>query len=308
MISVIVPIFNEEKTVVELHSRILAAMKLQKKAFEIIFVDDGSLDDTHKVASLLHPLRLLSLQRNYGQTAAIDMGIASAKGDVIILLDADLQNDPAEIKTLLSKMDEGYDVVIGRRLHRRDAIQRMIFSKIANFCARKVLGVSIHDFGCGLKAYRSKFIKHFRLRGESQVFLVAVAKDRGAKITEVPVTFHVRKAGSSKIRIIKMLKGIFDFLSVAFFIRYFSKPLRFFGGWGCACVVIAVIAFCTSVFLRFMHILNITETPLPTVGTLFAILGVLLFMMGLLAEMMLRMYYDSSERSPYILKDTIEND
>jgi len=308
MISVIVPIFNEEKTVTELYRRIFDVMKSQKEQYEIIFVNDCSRDKTKEIASKFRPLKLVSLQRNYGQTAAIDMGIYTSRGDIIVLLDADLQNDPAEILTLLKKMDEGFDVVIGLRKNRKDTLSRMLFSSFANWCARLILGVSVHDLGCGLKAYKSKFIKDFRLRGESQVFLVAVAKERGAKITEVPVTYHYRQAGVSKIRISKMIKGIFDFLSVAFFVKYFSKPLRFFGGWGLVCMILSLIAFGFSVWLRFMHILNITETPLPIVGTLFAILGVLLFMIGLLAEMMLRIYYDNPDRSPYMVKDIIENE
>ncbi|MCR4334654.1 MAG: glycosyltransferase family 2 protein [Patescibacteria group bacterium] len=308
MISVIVPIFNEEKTVTELYKRIFDVMSSQQESYEIIFVNDGSKDKTREIASRFKSLRLISLQRNYGQTAAIDTGIYSSRGDKIALLDADLQNDPAEIITLLKKMEEGFDVVIGRRVGRKDATSRMIFSFFANFFARLILGVKIHDFGCGLKVYRSKFIKDFRLRGESQVFLVAVAKERGARITEVPVTFHYRQAGTSKIRISKMIKGVFDFLSMVFFVKYFSKPLRFFGGWGLVCIILSLIFFGFSVGLRLMHILNITETPLPIVGTLFAILGVLLFMIGLLAEMMLLIYYDNPNRSPYMIGNIIENE
>ncbi|MDP3727678.1 MAG: glycosyltransferase family 2 protein, partial [bacterium] len=223
-LSIVVPVYNEEHTVEELHRRIVAAAEKVSDSFEIIFVNNRSSDQTERIARRLRPLRLIMLQKNSGITAAIDTGIAAARGETIVLLDADLQNDPAEIPLLLEKMREGYDVVIGYRTNRRDPIHRMLFSRFANFCARRVLGLPIHDFGCGLKAYRSKFIKHFRLLGETHVFLAAVAKERGARIGEIPVSFHPRRAGASKIRIWNMVKGAFDLLSVAFFVRYFSRP------------------------------------------------------------------------------------
>lgn len=308
MLSLVVPMYNEEKTVTELHGRIVGALTRLQQPFEIIFVNDGSTDKTEDVASRLTPLRLFTFRRNYGQTSAIDLGIHMTEGDVIVLLDADLQNDPAEIQTLLTKLNEGYDVVIGRRSGRKDPVMRLLFSRFANWCARILLKVPVHDFGCGLKVYRAEFIKNFRLWGDSQVFLAAVAQERGARITEVPVTFHPRVAGFSKIRISRMLRGAFDLLSIVFFVRYFSKPLRFFGGWGVFFGFLAFIAFASSLYLRFAGIKHITETPLPTVGTLFAILGVLLFMMGLLAEVLLRIYYDNPLRSPYLVKPEKKNE
>lgn len=308
MISVIVPVFNEAETVAELHRRILAALRGRKEPFEIVFVDDGSSDGTAAAAACLSPLRLISLERNYGQTPAIDVGLAAASGDRVVLLDADLQNDPAEISKLLAKLDEGFDVALGYRTNRKDAWHRMLFSRFANAVARCLLGVSVRDFGCGLKAYRTKFIRDFRLWGESQVFLVAVAKERGARITEVSVSFHPRRAGVSRIRLTKMLKGAFDLLSVVFFVRYFSRPLRFFGGWGVFCALLSAVAFGSSLYLRFAGIKHITETPLPTVGVLFAVLGVLLFMMGLLAEVLLRIYDNQSAHSPYMVKSVRVNE
>lgn len=308
MISIVVPIYNEGKTVELLHKKIVESLRSLREAYEIIFVDDGSTDDTFLNAKKLRPLRLLSLQKNGGQTAAIDVGIQEARGEIIVLLDADLQNDPAEIPRLLKKLEEGFDVVVTTRTNRKDSMSRMIFSKFANLCARNILGVDIHDFGSGLKIYRSRFVKHFRLWGESQVFLPAVAKERGAKICEMPVGYHARVEGTSKIRIWKMLKGALDLFEVAFFVKYFSKPLRFFGGWGVFFVFLSVIDFAFSIILKLKHVKNFSDTPLPEIGALFAILGVLLFMMGLLAEMLLRIYYDNEKRSPYLIKSIVENE
>jgi glycosyltransferase involved in cell wall biosynthesis len=307
MISVIVPIFNEEGTARQLHGRIVDAMNKQPASYEIIFVNDGSTDGTLGAISDLRPLKIVSLQRNYGQTPALDVGIQEARGDILVFLDADLQNDPAEILGLLQKLSTGCDVVVGRRQNRKDVRSRILFSYVANRIARFVLGVQIHDFGCGLKVYRSKFIKDFRLWGDVQVFLPAIAKERGAIICEVPISSYARTAGISKIKITNMIRGGFDLLSIMFFVKYFSRPLRFFGGWGIFSILLAVIAFGAAVILKLFGIKDLTVTPLPTVGVLFAITGVLLFMMGLLAEILLRIYYVATNNSPYFIRQIKEN-
>ena len=307
MISIIVPVFNEEKTVRELHRRIVATMAMQGDDYEIIFVNDGSTDNTYQEMQRLTPLCVVSLQRNYGETPALDVGIQTARGEIIIFLDADLQNDPADILTLLQEIEAGYDVAIGWRQKRRDHWSRVLFSYFANKMSSLVLGLKIHDFGCGLKAYRSSFIKDFRLFGNSQVFLPAIAKARGARIHEVAITHYPREVGSSKMSFSNMVKTGFDLLSIAFFVRYFFKPLRFFGGWGAVSVLLAGTAFVVAVVLRLFGIENFSDTPLPIIGSLFAILGVMLFMMGLLAEMQLRVFYSMTNRSPYVIKEIETN-
>jgi glycosyltransferase involved in cell wall biosynthesis len=306
MISVIVPVYNEAKTLPELHRRILDAMKSLGQPFEIIFVNDGSTDATIEIGKTLRPLRLITLQRNSGQTAALDVGIHRAVGEIIVLIDADLQNDPADIPKLLKKLDDGYDVVVGWRQERFDHWKRKVVSKVANMVARSFLGLDIHDFGCGLKVYRSRFIKDFRLWGESQVFLPAVAQSRGARIAEVVIPHHARKIGSSKIRIMNMVRGTFDFLGIVFFVRYLSRPLRFFGGLGVVAGIISILAFGSAIILRLNGVLNFSDTPLPIIGTLFAILSVLLIMMGLIAEMLLRLHYTLTQSSPYLIREIWE--
>lgn len=225
-VSIVVPIYNERSLVKELHQKIVAVMSRQGDSYEIVFVNDGSSDGTERVLADLKPLRVVTLQKNYGQTAAIDVGIREAKGEIIVLLDADLQNDPEEILLLLEKVAQGNDVVVGWRKERHDPFARLLFSKIANAVARLFFGLRIHDFGCGLKAYRSRFVRNVSLRGETQVFLPAVAKGRGAVVCEVPVKHYPRGAGSSKISIGRMLRGSFGLLRAALFIHYFTKPLR----------------------------------------------------------------------------------
>lgn len=306
-ISVVSPIYNEEGNIKELHERLVAALEKEHRPYEIIFVNDGSSDNSYSIAKNLKPLTLLTHQRNYGETPAFDTGIEQASGDIIVFIDADLQDDPAEIPLLLQKIDEGYDVAVGWRKKRNDHWTRIVFSRFANMIVRLMLGLNLHDYGCGLKAYRSKFIKDFRLWGNVQVFLPVIAKERGAKVCEVPVFNYYRKSGKAKIKILNMIKAGFDLLSFAFFIKYFSQPLRFFGGWGIVSIILSIIAFGAAIILRLFSIEDFTTTPLPVVGTLFAVLGVLLFMMGLLAEMLLRMHYASTGRSPYIIREVKKN-
>ncbi len=226
MISIVVPVYNEERTVKELHQRITVVMEKYGRPYEIIFVNDGSHDNTEMVARELNPLKLITLAKNSGQTPALNVGIKEAKGDAIVFLDADLQNLPEEIPKLLTKIDSGCDAVVGRRENRQDPASRILFSKIANLISRILLGVTVHDFGCGLKAYKSKFIKDFELWGQVQVFLPAIARARGAKVCEVWVSHNERKAGESKIKISNMIKGGFGLLKIAFIAR-FKKPYRY---------------------------------------------------------------------------------
>lgn len=307
MISVVVPVFNEGETLEKLHAKILGVMVSHGEPFEIIFIDDGSSDNSYKVMEMLQPLKMISLQRNYGQTPALDVGIQAARGEIIVMLDADLQNDPSEIISLLRKLEMGYDVVVGWRKKRHDPVRRTVFSSLANYLTRKVLGVNIHDFGCGLKAFRSSFIKEFRLWGDMQIFLVGVAKEKGARIGEVEVSHNRREFGYPKIKISRMVKTIFDLLAIKFMLKYFTKPVRFFGGWGAFFILISTIAFGWAIYLKLEHLKDFSVTPLPVIGTLFMILGVLLFMMGFLAEILLRIYYEAKNYSPYFIREIKEN-
>ena len=225
MISVIVPVYNEEKTIEELHRKIVETLGRQNDAYEIIFVNDGSTDKTCELAAKLRPLKLISFEKNYGETIALDAGIYEASGEIIVLMDGDLQNDPGDTRFLLQKIKEGCDVVVGWRLTRNDPLSRILFSKFANGLARLVLGLNIHDFGCGLKAYKSDYIKDFRLWGRMQVFLPAIAKARGAKICEAVVSHSPRKIGFSKIKMSDMIKGGIGLLGILPY-RYFLKPYR----------------------------------------------------------------------------------
>lgn len=307
MISVIIPVYNEEGTVQELHQRITEVFSRQSEEYEIIFINDGSIDATLTIIKTLRPVKWIALQKNYGATPALNMGIQAAQGETIVFLDADLQNDPSDIPLFLQKLREGNDVVMGWRKKRYDAWNRLIFSRLSNFLVRLVLNVKIHDFGCGIKVFRSRFIKEFYLWGDMQIFLVAVAKERGAVISEVEVSHNPRRFGVSKIKISRMIRAVFDLLAVKFMVKYFTKPMRFFGGWGLFFTMVAILVFSWSIFLKVNHLKDFSTTPLPIIGVLFTLLGILLFMMGFLAEILLRLFYDRKNSSPYFIRESGEN-
>lgn len=225
MISAVVPVYNEEGTVEELHRRLLAVLRKQEESFEIIFVDDCSTDTTYRRLKNLRPITILSLSRNCGDTAALDAGIEAARGETIVFLDADLQDAPEDIPLLLAKLEEGYDAALGWRVTRKDRFARILFSRVANALASLVLWMRMHDAGCGLKAYRASYIKGFNLWGKVQVFLPAIAKARGARICEVAVSHGERSFGDPKIPVLAMLKGGLGLLEVAWY-RHVRAPYR----------------------------------------------------------------------------------
>lgn len=225
MISVVVPVYNEEGTVEELHRRLLAVLRKQKEPFEIIFVNDCSTDATFERLKSLRPITVLSFSRNCGDTVALDAGIEAARGETIVFLDADLQDAPEDVSLLLAKLEEGYEAVLGWRVTRKDRFARILFSRVANVVVSLVLWMRMHDAGCGLKAYRASCIKGFNLWGKVQVFLPAIAKARGARICEVAVSHKARSSGDPKIPVMTMLKGGLGLLEIAWY-RYVRAPYR----------------------------------------------------------------------------------
>lgn len=298
MVSILVPVYNDAESLKELHRRILDSFKNRSESFEIIFVNDGSEDNTWEVMKDLKPLKAIAHQKNYGNTPAMDTAIQHASGDIIIFLDADLQNDPADIPKFLDKINSGCDAVVGWRKKRCDPWSRLIFSKVANAVVRYSLDLKIHDFGCGLKAYRTRFIKDFRLWGNMQIFLIALAKERGAVIGEVEVRHNPRIFGSSKIKISKMIKTVFDLFAVIFFLKYFVRAFRFFAGFGLVFGGLGI--FLWILFIFFHYII------LPITGSIFISLGLGLFMMGFLADILLRLYWKDGHPF-YFIREVLDN-
>ncbi len=308
-LSVVVPIYNEEESLPKLVDQLLQALRPTGKRFEIILVNDGSLDKSADVltslSSDLEELVCVMLRKNYGQTAAMAAGFDVAQGEIIVSLDGDLQNDPLDIPFLVDKLNEGYDLVSGWRFHRQDAaIKRKIPSKIANRLIGSVTGVRLHDYGCSLKAYRKEVLSDMRLYGELHRFLPVLANIEGAKITEVKVNHRSREYGQSKYGIDRTFRVLMDLLTVWFMNRFLTRPMYVFGFGGIVAIGISIFM---SGYLLMLKIFgeDIGNRPLLTLALLLGITGVQLFCFGLLGELQIRTYHESQGRPIYRIRATL---
>ncbi|MBI5839978.1 MAG: glycosyltransferase family 2 protein [Chloroflexi bacterium] len=313
-LSLIIPVYNEEGNLFALFDAVEAAMNGLQKPWEVVFVDDGSED---KSLSILQELvkkdpghvSVVVFRRNYGQTAAIAAGIDHSDGDTIILLDADMQNDPADIPMMLAKLDEGYDLVSGWRKERKDnAITRNLPSAIANRMISTVTGVHLHDYGCTLKAYRRDALEGFRLYGEMHRFIPVYANSVGARITEVPVRHHARKFGKAKYGLERTTKVILDLITVKFLASFASKPIYLFGGTGLFLMVVSAIVLITLLIRRIFFLISVTASPLFQMSAMFFILGFQSILMGLIAELLVRTYHESQHKPTYTVRTVIRGD
>jgi glycosyltransferase involved in cell wall biosynthesis len=309
-ISVIIPVFNEEESVGELCVDILRVLQRLNLPFEIIAIDDGSTDRSKSVlraaAAAIPQLKVINFRRNYGQTAAIMAGIDYASGKVIVSIDADLQNDPEDIPLLLQKIEEGYDVASGWRVDRKDAaISRNFLSRIANWLISRISGVRLNDYGCTLKAYRADVIRGIRLYGEMHRFIPIYAHWMGATVAEVPVRHNPRRAGKSKYGLERIIKVFLDLLVVKFLDRHFVKPIYVFGGFGLFSILISSLSFLYMLYLKFVEGYSMILTPLPLLTAMTLLVGILSILMGLVAEMLVRTYFESQGRSAYLVREFI---
>jgi dolichol-phosphate mannosyltransferase len=310
MLSVVVPVFNEEENLSLLYDRLVEAGSHWGQAFELIFINDGSTDRSAEVLAQLaardQRVKVVNFRRNFGQTAAMMAGIDYASGDYIVPMDGDLQNDPADIARMLKKLEEGYDVVSGWRSNRQDSfVIRTLPSRIANRLISKISGVSLHDYGCSLKVYRASVLKQVRLYGEMHRFLPIYASWQGAKITEMPVNHYPRVHGKSKYGLERTVKVILDLIVVAFLERYQTKPIYVLGGFGVASLI---LSFCTGMYALYLKVFQGTSfilTPLPLLAALTSLVGVLGILVGLVAEMVTRTYFESQGRRVYVVRDEI---
>lgn len=306
MISIVIPVFNEEKNVAILHGKIVTAMRASVEPYEIIFSDNASTDKTLEKLKTLPDIKILCLTKNYGQTSNLDAAIREAKGDIIITMDGDLQNDPEDIPGLIDKINEGYDVVSGWRKNRNDSLSRRILSRFANWLTAKVTGLKLNDSACAIKAYRRNILQDVRLYGEMHVFLPGLLyMMRGARVAEIAVKHHARQFGISKHYFMKALKDISDLLTIRFLSGMTGRPLIFFGSSGVISIGLGFITALTSIYLKLVHIRNFGQTPLP-IFTIFLVLsGFIFLMLGFLAELMLRIYYETNDKTPYTIREKI---
>jgi len=303
-LSVIIPVYNEEESLPLLFDKLFPVLDGLGKTFEVVIVDDGSRDGSFhvlKAACVQRPeIRAIRFRRNSGQTAAMMAGIDVARAPVIVTLDADLQNDPEDIPLLLAQLDEGSDVVSGWRKDRQDAkIRRNLVSRIANSVISNLSGVHLHDYGCTLKAYRREVLEGMRLYGEMHRFVPIYASWMGARVTEMPVRHHARRYGQSKYGLERTVKVILDLFVIMFFQKYLVKPIYVFGGVGALCFAGSGLAFAYMLYLKFVFGTSMIQTPLPILVSMLFLVGVMSLMMGLLAEILIRTYFESRGHPPY---------
>ncbi|MBL4731316.1 MAG: glycosyltransferase family 2 protein [Rhizobiaceae bacterium] len=303
-ISITIPIYNEVENLDRLESQLFAVIDLMQESVEVIAVNDGSTDGSkiklEKICKRRKTFKVVNFHRNSGQTAALMAGIDHSQGDIIVALDADLQNDPKDIPSLLQKLDEGYDVVSGWRKKRKDAaIRRNLVSRIANRLISKISGVHLHDYGCTLKAYRRDVIIGFRLYGEMHRFIPIYATWMGARVTEIPVTHHARQFGQSKYGLSRVYRVLLDLIVIKFLERYLTKPIYLFGGIGALSIAISIMLFAYAVYLKLFQGVSFILTPLPILCTFTFLIGVISILMGLLAEILTRVYFETGNKLAY---------
>lgn len=308
-ISVTIPVYNEEQNLSRLCAELIPTLESLRQPWEVVLVNDGSTDGSAAVLDKLAAddprLKVIHFRRNAGQTAAMMAGFEYARGDIIVPMDADLQNDPQDIPRLLEKLDEGYDVCSGWRQDRQDhALRRNFPSRVANWLISKVSGVRLHDYGCSLKAYRREVIKGVRLYGEMHRFIPIYANWLGAKVTEVPVRHRPRVAGHSSYGLERIFKVLLDLVVVKFLDRYAQKPIYVFGGFGLLNFAVSLAAGLWAVYLKYGAGISFIQTPLPLLVVMSAITGVICILLGLVAEMVTRNWHESHDKRTYIVGAT----
>jgi glycosyltransferase involved in cell wall biosynthesis len=311
VISVVVPLFNEEHSLEELYAEISTVLETQGQPFEVIFVDDGSTDGSLAVLTQLHAettnVVVVHLRRNFGKAAALQVGFLEARGDIVVTIDADLQDDPAEIRQLLAKLDEGFDLVSGWKTRRNDPWTRRLFSRVFNWGTGVVSGVRLHDVNCGLKAYRAEVLRGMRLYGELHRFIPVLAAYRGFRVAEIPVNHRPRLHGRSRYGLNRYVRGFFDLLSVTFMGRYRHRPLHLFGGIG------LLSGFAGFIILAYLTVIKIGgagigHRPLLTLGVLLVVVGIQLLSLGLLSELITSQHeqrMDERERTDLVVEEVL---
>ena len=304
--SIIIPVYNEEKNIIELYSRLKPVLRQLKKKYEIIFVDDGSTDNTYKELEKLHnkdkTVKIIKFRKNFGQTAALDAGFKHALGKYIITIDGDLQNDPNDIPKLIKKLKEGYDVVSGWRVKRKDALSKKLFSVFSRQLRKLIINDKIHDSGCSLKIYKKDCFKDLDLHGEMHRYITEILALRGFKIGEVKVNHLPRKKGKTKYNLVRLPKGFLDLMVVAFWQRYSSRPIHLFGGLGIIMSFFGVLTGLYLLYLKFFYKAAIANRPLLLLAILLVVLGIQFIIFGLIADILIRMYYLGDKKNYHIEK------
>jgi glycosyltransferase involved in cell wall biosynthesis len=314
-LSIVIPIKDERDNLKPLHERLVAALRPLGKSYEIIFVDDGSEDGSYQIMEGLArrdpSVKIVRLRRNFGQSAALQAGIDFSSGDVLITLDGDLQNDPADIPRLLAKLDEGYDAVLGQRAKRQDGFFiRKVPSLIANWMIRKVTGTPIKDMGCTLRAMRRDLAESLPLYGEMHRFVPVLAQQYGGRLAQIPVRHHPRTAGKTKYNLTRTVRVVLDLITVKFLHTYLTRPMHVMGLAGIFCMALGFISLLLTIWMKHAYGTFMTGNPLLLLSALLELIGVQFITMGLIGEMMSRTYFESQGKKAYTIRNTlnVEND
>lgn len=311
-LSIVIPLFNEEESVEPLYAQLKEVLEPLGRSYEVIVVDDGSTDRSFERLKGLHAqdkrLRVIRFRRNFGQTAAFAAGFEHARGRVVVTMDADLQNDPADIPRLLEKLEEGYDVVSGWRVERWKSawLTRRLPSVVANYLISKTTGVYLHDYGCSLKAYRSEVVKNINLYGELHRYIPAMASWMGVSVAEIPVRYRSRQFGRSKYGLSRTTKVILDLLTVRFLLSYSTRPIHIFGALGLAMSGVGGILGLYLSGVKLIQGKDIGDRPLLLLAVLLMVLGVQMITMGLLGELVVRTYHESQGKRIYVIREILE--
>ncbi|MBI2523116.1 glycosyltransferase family 2 protein [Candidatus Woesearchaeota archaeon] len=310
-LSIVIPVLNEEKNLETLHKSIITSLKKENISYEIIFIDDGSTDNSYNLLAKLHQkdkrVKVIKFAGNFGQTSAWDAGIKAAKGQYIITMDSDLQNDPSDIPRMLNAIkNSNYDAISGWRTNRKDSFSKKFFSIFANFLRKAMTKEKIHDSGCSLKIYKKECFDNVDLYGEMHRYITAVLALEGLRIGEIKVRHNPRKHGKTKYGAARLLKGSLDLLFMAFMTKYSTRPLHLFGSLGIATFLLGMAISLYLTILKFSYGESLSERPMLILSVLLLILGIQFIFFGILAEIMMRIYYKMHNRKPYIIKKVLK--
>jgi len=307
-LSIVIPVYNEEKNVKDLYEETKGVLSRLGFSYEIIFINDGSTDNTLEVLSKLKPVKIISFRKNFGQSCALDAGIKMSKGNIIITMDGDNQNDPNDIPSLIKEIEKGYDVVSGWRCKRKDCFSKIMASFFANFFRKILIKDGIHDSGCTLKAYKKECFNDLDLYGEIHRFIPGILRWQGFKIGEIKVNHRFRKNGKTKYTFTRIIKGFLDLISLWFWRKYSGRPLHFFGGIGALISFSGLFIIFLLFFLRIFGFIYLSGSILPMAGFFMILIGIHFFTSGLLMDVALKNYYKARKGGPYHIKELIEND
>lgn len=309
-LSIVVPIYNEAENVLKVYESVVAALGASGPGYELIFIDDGSTDKSfsllQEIAAKDARVKVIRFRRNFGQTAAMAAGFDAAVGSIIVPMDGDLQNDPADIPRLMAKIHEGFDVVSGWRKDRKDTfVNRKLPSILANYIISTMTGVHLHDYGCTLKAYRREVLEGINLYGEMHRFVPALASQVGAKVTELPVRHHPRLYGTSKYGISRTLRVVLDLMTVKFLLQYSTKPIQLFGKWGVYTLFAGFLSGSATLYMKLFEQTSMNRNPLLILTAFLLFMGVQFIVLGLLGELNARTYYEAQGKPIYVIKDRL---